>query len=285
MTSHLEAKIGEGSFGSVYKGKLPNGDLVAVKMLEKFKISEKDFINEIARISGTNHGNLMKLVGFCCESSKKALIYEYMPNGSLEEHLLSNGGAESLSWDQIQQIAIGTAKGIEHLHTGSDESVIHLDIKPSNILLDQNLVPKVSDFGLTKFYPKKYDFVKFSTKRGTSKYIAPELISGNYAAASSKSDVYSFGILLLEMFRQNKNVDSSSSESYSVSWIYQHLSEGRDLGQGVVTEAEARITRKLCTVGLWCLQVNPSERPSMSKVVEMLENGTDKLPNASYQLS
>ncbi|KAI4313869.1 hypothetical protein L6164_026816 [Bauhinia variegata] len=276
VTNNFADKLGKGTFGSVYKGKLADGDLVAVKMLEKCKISEKDFQNEIAKICGTSHPNLIKLVGVCSDVSKRALVYEFMPNGSLDEYLLTKGETKSSSLDQLQEIALGAAKGIHHLHTATDPCILHLDIKPKNILLDQNFIPKVSDFGLRKIYAKDYNFVAMNS----AKYIAPEL-KLNYAAATTESDVYSFGLTLLEMVGKVKNSDSgSSTEAYSISGIYENLSKGEDLEVGNLTEGEGRIARKLSMTGLWCIQVNPSERPSMSKVVEMLEHGTDDFPSA-----
>ncbi|KAF7808826.1 rust resistance kinase Lr10-like [Senna tora] len=179
------------------------------------------------------------------------------------------GICESFKWDQIYQIALGVARGIEYLHTGTDSCTLHLHIKPRNILLDQNFVPKVSDFGLTKFH-----HATTGSEEAEAKYMAPEVMSRrNYAAASVKSDVYSFGMLVLEILEGLKNIgDSSSSNSFSVSVIYERLSKGQDLELwNNVTECEATMVRKLLMVGLWSIQANPSERPSMSKVVEMLE--------------
>ena len=281
MTNCFQDKLGEGGFGSVYKGYLPGGSSIAVKILGNSKFSGKEFINEVSTIGRIRHDNVVHLVGFCSEGSNQALVYEYMPNGSLDKHIfLKEGRVKSFGWEKLHEIALGTAQGIEYLHGGCDICILHFDIKPQNILLDHDFIPKISDFGLAKFYPKGYDFVSINTARGTIGYIAPELITQNFGAVSSKSDVYSFGMLLLEMAGGRRNVEGkakSSSKVYFPSWVYDHLSEGGDLELGNITEVEIEIARKLCIVGLWCIQMEPSDRPSMTKVIVMLEGNIDDL--------
>lgn len=283
ITNHFQDKLGEGGFGSVYRGKLPGGSLIAVKMLGKSKFNGEDFINEVSTIGRIHHVNVVRLLGFCSEGSKQALVYEYMPNGSLDKHIFLKQGQvlDSFSWEKLQEIALGTGRGIEYLHGGCDICILHFDIKPHNILLDHDFVPKISDFGLAKFYPKEYDdIMSISAVRGTTGYIAPELISRNFGAVSSKSDVYSFGMLLLEMAGGRKNVDAKadrSSKVYFPSWVYDHLDKGGDLELGNISESDGEIARKLCMVGLCCIQMKPSDRPSMSKVVEMLEGEISEL--------
>ncbi|XP_028116474.1 rust resistance kinase Lr10-like, partial [Camellia sinensis] len=282
MTNHFKDQLGKGGFGSVYKGHLPGGFLIAVKMLENTKFSAQEFINEVSTIGRIHHVNVVQLLGFCSEGSYRGLVYEYMPNGSLDKHIFSKEGkTQSFTWEKLLEIALGTARGIEYLHCGCDVCILHFDIKPHNVLLDQNFVPKVADFGLAKFYPKEYNPMSMSTTRGTIGYIAPELISRNFGAVSSKSDVYSFGMLLLKMAGGRKNVDAkakSSSEVYFPSWVYDHLTVGGgDLELVNVSEIEIEIAKKLCIVGLWCIQVKASDRPSMIRVVEMLEGSIDDL--------
>lgn len=292
VTNHFKEKLGKGGFGSVYKGQLPGGILIAVKMLENTKFTAEEFINEVSTIGRIHHVNVVQLLGFCSEGSNRALVYEYMPNGSLDKHIFSNSGkAQSFSWDKLLEIALGTARGIEYLHSGCDVCILHFDIKPHNVLLDQGFKPKVADFGLAKFFPKEKDFLTVSTMRGTIGYISPELISRQFGGVSSKSDVYSFGMLLLEMAGGRKNVDSrakSSSKVYFPAWVYNHLAEGRgDLELENVNEIEVEIARKLCIVGLWCIQMKPSDRPSMTAVVEMLEGSIKdlKLPPRPFLCS
>jgi serine/threonine protein kinase len=203
-----------------------------------------------------------------------------MPNGSLDKHIFSNNGkAQSFSWEKLHEIALGTARGIEYLHR--DMCILHFDIKPHNVLLDQGFKPKVTDFGLAKFFPKEKDFSSVSTARGTIGYISPELMSRDVGGVSSKSDVYSFGMLLLEMAGGRKNVDSkakSSSRFYFPSWVYDHLTEGDGaLELGNIYEIDVETARKLCIVGLWCIQMKPSDRPSMTEVVKMLEGSLEAL--------
>ncbi|KAJ4848985.1 hypothetical protein Tsubulata_018724 [Turnera subulata] len=281
ITNNFRDKLGQGGFGMVYKGQLRGGSLVAVKMFGNSKFNEENFINEVSTLGRIHHVNVVKLIGFCAEGSHHALVLEFIPNGSLDKYIYSRQAeAELLSWEKLLHIALGTAQGVEHLHQGSDISILHFDIKPHNVLLDQNFTPKVSDFGLAKFFRNDQDFVSHSTIRGTMGYIAPELLSGNFDSVSSKSDVYSYGMLLLEMASRRRNIDATASgsrELYFPSWVYDHLKEGGDLELENVTTTEAAIARKLCIVGLWCIQKKPSDRPTMTEVVKMLQANVDDL--------
>ncbi|XP_044489705.1 rust resistance kinase Lr10-like [Mangifera indica] len=281
MTNGFSYELGQGGFGSVYRGQLHNGCFIAVKVLKNSKFSAEEFINEVSTIGRIHHVNIVKLLGFCSEGPNRALVYEYMPNGSLDKHIFSKGGKEkSFTWKKLHEIAIGTARGIEYLHGGCDVCILHFDIKPHNILLDHNFIPKVSDFGLAKFHPKENDFVSISVTRGTIGYIAPELISRNFGVISCKSDVYSFGMLLLEMVGGRRNsfsMETRSSKAYFPSWVYDQLKKGGDLELEDVVESAIGIARKLCIIGLWCIQVNAANRPSITKVREMLEGSIDDL--------
>ncbi|CAL5342895.1 unnamed protein product [Camellia sinensis] len=152
MTKGFKDKLGEGGFGCVYKGKLRSDHIVAIKILNKPKANGQDFINEVATIGRIHHVNVVQLIGFCANGSKCALVYDFMPNGSLEKYIFSQGNI-SLSCKQMYEISLGVARGIEYLHRGCDMQILHFDIKPHNILLDGNFTPKVSDFGLVKLYP------------------------------------------------------------------------------------------------------------------------------------
>ncbi|KAL5828162.1 hypothetical protein ACOSQ4_019959 [Xanthoceras sorbifolium] len=281
ITNHFRDKLGQGGFGSVYKGQLLNGSFIAVKVLENSKFSGEEFISEVSTIGRIHHTNVVRLLGFCSEGSKRALVYEYMPNGSLDRHIFSKKeNGQAFSWEKLHEIALGTARGIDYLHNGCDVCILHFDIKPHNILLDCNFNPKVADFGLAKFYPKENDFICVSATRGTVGYIAPELISRTFGVVSSKSDVYSFGMLLLEISGGRRNSFAKatrSSKAYFPSWVYDRIIEGRDLEIQNVSEIEALIARKLCIIGLWCIQVKATDRPSIAKVVEMLEGSIDDL--------
>nr|CAD1842726.1 unnamed protein product [Ananas comosus var. bracteatus] len=277
ITGHFREKLGQGGYGSVFKGVFPGGILVAVKMLlSNSRCNGEEFINEVSTIGRIHHVNVIKLVGFCSEGSKRALVYEYMPNGSLDKHIFSAtgvAGRRAFTWDKLNDIALGIARGINYLHQGCDKRILHFDIKPQNILLDRNFTPKVSDFGLAKLYPKDTSLVSMSTTRGTTGYIAPELISRSFGVISHKSDVYSFGMLLMEMAGGRRNADpraENSSQAYYPSWIYDRLTQPK-ISEISTTFDISEGERKLCVVGLWCIQVRPSARPAMSKVIEMLE--------------
>lgn len=232
-------------------------------------------MNEVSSIGRIHHVNVINLLGFCWDGSKQGLVYEYMPNGSVADLLIKEETNHGV--DRLFDIALGVAHGIEYLHTGCESRILHLDIKPQNVLLDQNFSPKISDFGLAKVYSRNHSIVTMSGARGTIGYIAPEVFMRNLGKPSHKSDVYSYGMLVLEMVGGRKRVNpitSTSSEStYFPSWIYSKLIEEKNMamvGGDFVEEEDASIKRKMIMVGLWCIQVNPRDRPSMTRVVEML---------------
>ncbi|KAK9926336.1 hypothetical protein M0R45_023573 [Rubus argutus] len=216
---------------------------------------------------------------------KKALIYEFMPNGSLEKFIYKDSNplktTPHLELEGLFQIATGIARGLEYLHRGCNTLILHFDIKPHNILLDENFCPKISDFGLSKLCTRKESIISMLDARGTIGYIAPEVFCRNFGRVSAKSDVYSYGMMILEMVGGRKNVDtqvSHTSEIYFPDWVYEHLEQGSNFGLlNAVTEEEKEIARKMILVGLWCIQTKPSVRPSMSKVIDMLEGSIEAL--------
>ncbi|CAJ1951953.1 unnamed protein product [Sphenostylis stenocarpa] len=276
MTNNFSVKLGEGGFGVVYKGEILNGYPVAVKILSASKGNGQEFINEVASISRTSHVNVVQLLGFCLEGKTKALIYEYMANGSLDK-FISNKGFEStpsLSWDNLLQIAKGIAQGLDYLHKGCNTRIFHFDIKPHNILLDEDLCPKISDFGLAKLCPAKESTILMSDARGTIGYVAPEVFNKHFGGVSQKSDVYSYGMMLLEMVgaRNNINLEATETSEYFPDWIYRKLEQGEDLRtDGVIDTEEKEIERRMIVVSLWCIQTFPKDRPTMSRVIDMLE--------------
>ncbi|CAL5401435.1 unnamed protein product [Camellia sinensis] len=277
MAKGFKDKLGEGGYGSVYKGKLRSGHLVAIKVLGKPKANGQEFINEVATIGRIHHVNVVQLIGYCAERSKRALIYDFMPNGSLEKYIFSQEGYIPLSCKQMYEISLGVARGIEYLHRGCDMQILHFDIKPHNILLDGNFTPKVSDFGLAKLYSTDDSIVNLTAARGTMGYMAPELFYKNIGGISYKADVYSFGMLLMEMTSRKRNLTNHTSEIYFPSWIYVQFKEGRDIEMGETNEEEVMMVKKMIIVALWCIQMKPSDRPSMNKVVEMLEGNVEQL--------
>ena len=274
ITNQFEDLLAQGAYGTVFKGKLSNDIFVAVKILNNLKVNGDEFINEVAAMNQIYHVNVVRLVGYCADGCQRALIYEFLPNDSLEKYISS----PLLSWKTLFNIALGIAKGIEYLHQGCDKRILHFDIKPRNILLDQNFVPKISDFGLSKLCSKDQSAVSMKTARGTIGYIAPEVISRNFGNVSYKSDVYSFGMLLLEIVGRRKNIsvnEENVDEIYYPEWIYNLLEEGEDLRIFIEEEGNAEIIKKLAIVGLWCIQWHPVDRPTMKFVVQMLEEGSE----------
>ncbi|XP_059316923.1 rust resistance kinase Lr10-like isoform X2 [Lycium ferocissimum] len=284
ITGHFRSKLGQGGFGNVYRGNLRNGSHVAVKVLNELKGTGEDFINEVASISRTSHVNVVSLVGFCFEGRKRALVYEFMPNGSLEKFIYEERSDKfrQLGWPILYKIALGIARGLEYLHRGCTTRILHFDIKPHNILLDEDFCPKISDFGLAKMCMKKESIVSMLGPRGTIGYIAPEIVCRNLGGVSHKSDVYSYGMMVLEMVGGRKNVDvgvDRTSEIYFPHWLYQRIELDEELQLiGIMNEEEKEWARKMVMVSLWCIQTDPSNRPSMSKVVEMLEGNLVSLP-------
>ncbi|XP_028787081.1 rust resistance kinase Lr10-like [Neltuma alba] len=274
MTEGFKIKLGEGGFGTVYKGKLRSGSYVAIKMLGKSKANCQEFISEVATIGRIHHFNVVHLVGFCVEGTKRALVYEYMSNGSLDKYIFPKKESVSLSFHRIYEISLGVARGIPYLHHGCDMQILHFDIKPHNILLDDNFSPKISDFGLARLYSVGDSIVTLTAARGTIGYMAPELFYKNIGGVSHKADVYSFGMLLMEMASRRRNLNSHvehSSQLYFPLWIYDHFDDDKDIGMEDLTEEEKDLAKKMFIVALWCIQLKPADRPSMNKVIEMLE--------------
>ncbi|KAK8312433.1 hypothetical protein V6Z12_D01G041800, partial [Gossypium hirsutum] len=262
MTKNFKDKLGEGGYGSVFKGKLRN------------------FINEVASIGIIHHANVAKLIGFCVEGSKQALVYDFMSNGSLDKIIFTEENNNTFGWKKMFDIVLGVAQGIHYLHQGCDMQILHFDIKPHNILLDENFNPKVSDFGLTKLYLVDGSIVSLTAPRGTIGYIAPELVYKNLGGISYKVDVYSFGMLLMEMVGRRKNVTAfadHTSQIYFPSWIYDRLDQGEDLELGDVSDDEKAMVRKMIIIAFWCIQLLPSDRPSMNQVLKMLESDVELL--------
>ncbi|XP_020872917.1 probable receptor-like protein kinase At5g39030 [Arabidopsis lyrata subsp. lyrata] len=294
ITKSFSYIIGKGGFGTVYGGNLSNGRKVAVKVLKDLKGSAEDFINEVASMSQTSHVNIVSLLGFCYEGSKRAIVYEFLENGSLDQFISRN---KSLTHDvtMLYGIALGIARGLEYLHYGCKTRIVHFDIKPQNILLDGNLCPKVSDFGLAKLCEKRESVLSLMDTRGTIGYIAPEVFSRMYGRVSHKSDVYSYGMLVLDMIgARNKEIvatiDSAASSTYFPDWIYKDLEDGEQtwIFGDEITKEEKEIARKMILVGLWCIQPCPSDRPPMIRVVEMMEGSLDALdipPKPSMHIS
>ncbi|CAN1833536.1 Rust resistance kinase Lr10 [Linum perenne] len=246
ITNNFDSELGRGAYGTVFKGKLSSEIQVAVKVLDSSTIGDgEDFVNEVRTMARIHHHQTVR--------------------------------------SKFHDIALGVAKGIEYLHQGCEQRILHFDIKPHNVLLDREFNPKISDFGMAKLCAKDQSAISMTTARGTIGYIAPEVFSRNFGNVSYKADVYSFGMLLLEMVGGRKNVDFTSgdrSEIYFPEWIYNLFDQsGDDVRVDVEEEEEedGKIAKKLAVVGLWCIQWNPVDRPSMKLAVQMLEGEGDDL--------
>ncbi|KAJ3700859.1 hypothetical protein LUZ61_004564 [Rhynchospora tenuis] len=278
-----------GGFGSVFKGNLENGRFVVVKLLHDSSGTGEEFVNEVISIGRTSHANIVGLIGFCIEKSYRALIYEYVPNGSLDKYIYSENPKANLGWEKLYDIAVGVARGLEYLHRGCSTRIVHFDIKPQNILLDEDFCPKIADFGLAKLCPPKESIISLAEMRGTIGYIAPEVFSRNFGVVSTKSDVYSYGMMVLEMVGGRRNAKSNvenSSQEYFPHWIYDRLVKGADIKECNTTNETEDLAKKMALVGLWCTQTTPANRPSMGRVVELFERRLElEMPPKPYLAS
>ncbi|WOL09232.1 hypothetical protein Cni_G17985 [Canna indica] len=279
-TDNFSVKLGQGGFGSVYLGKLPDGTRVAVKKLEGIGQGKKEFRSEVSIIGSIHHIHLVKLRGFCAEGMHRLLAYEYLAKGSLDRWIFQkNKEGFLLDWDTRYNIALGTAKGLAYLHEDCESKIVHCDIKPENVLLDDNYHAKVSDFGLAKLMTREQSHV-FTTLRGTRGYLAPEWIT-NYAI-SEKSDVYSYGMVLLEIIGGRKNFDpaETSEKAHFPAYAFKKMDEGKLIeifdARLKYNDKDERVETAV-KVALWCIQEDLHLRPSMMKVVQMLE-GLQKVP-------
>ncbi|KAK3026655.1 hypothetical protein RJ639_040682 [Escallonia herrerae] len=283
MTNSFKEKLGQGGYGGVFKGQLHDGRPVAVKILNRPKDNEEEFANEVASIGRTNHVHIVTLLGFCSDSSKKALIYEFMPNGSLDKFLYNEKSSteRKLGWKALYEISLGIARGLEYLHRWCNTQILHFDIKPHNILLSEDFCPKIADFGLAKLCPGKDSEVSMLGMRGTVGYIAPEVFSRTFGVVSHKSDVYSYGMMLLEMVGGRKNSDEEvdhASKKYFPQWIYNRLEIDEEIQfPGIMNEEEKENALKMVIVGLWCIQSDPTKRPSTRNALDMLEGSLESL--------
>ncbi|CAN6727153.1 unnamed protein product [Malus baccata var. baccata] len=268
---HDTNKLGQGGSGSVYKGVLPGGNVVAIKRLFFNTRQWVDhFFNEVNLISGIRHKNLLKLLGCSITGPESLLVYEYVPNQSLHDYFIVKNNVEPLRWDLRYKIILGIAEGLAYLHEESKLRIIHRDIKLSNILLDEEFNAKIADFGLARMFPE--DKTHISTAiAGTLGYMAPEYaVRGKL---TEKADVYSFGVLVIEVIcgRRNNSVLSSSTSILQMTWdLYGtcRLREAVDpLLEGQFENEEAS---RLLQIGLLCVQASAELRPAMSLVVKML---------------
>jgi serine/threonine protein kinase len=280
-TDNFTNLLGSGGFGLVYKGIFSDGTIVAVKVLygSSDKTIEEQFMAEVSTIGRTHHFNLVRLYGFCFEKYMRALVYEYLGNGSLDRYLFSE--SNMLGFEKLHEIAVGTARGIAYLHEECQQRIIHYDIKPGNILLDANFFPKVADFGLAKLCNRENTHITMTGGRGTPGYAAPEMWMP--FPITHKCDVYSFGMLLFEIIGRRRNLDIRFSESqqeyWFPMWIWKTFEDG-ELGDQLtivcgVEENHRETAERMVKVALLCVQHKPASRPVMSAVVKMLEGAVE----------
>ncbi|KAH0744072.1 hypothetical protein KY290_032065 [Solanum tuberosum] len=288
ITEDFSSKLGEGGFGSVYEGTLRNGTKIAVKHLDGLGQVKESFLTEVKAVGGIHHINLVKLIGFCAEKSHRLLIYEYMVNGSLDKWITHENQENGLTWNMRQRIISDIAKGLAYLQEDCSHKIIHLDIKQQNILLDQYLNAKISDFGLSKLTEK--DKSKVMTRmRGTQGYLAPEWLS---SVITEKVDVYAFGIVLLEILCGRKNLDWSQADEEDVHLlsVFRRKAEQEQLMDMVDKNNEdmqlhREAVTEMMSLAAWCLQGDFSKRPSMSLVVKSLEGLVTVETNLDYDFT
>ncbi|KAG4110139.1 hypothetical protein ERO13_D13G030300v2 [Gossypium hirsutum] len=287
VTKNFSNKIGEGGFGYVFHGTLPPGSEVAVKHLVGFGAVNKSFVAEVQTIGSINHFNLVSLVGFCAEKFNRLLVYKYMANGSLDRWIFYKNQESALRWQIRKKIIIDIAKGLAYLHEGCNQKIIHLDIKPQNILLDENFNAKVSDFGLSKLIGRDQSRV-VTAMRGTPGYMALEWLS---SVITEKADVYSFGIVVLEILCGRPNVDKSQlgEDMHLLRLFRRKQEEGLllDLVDQCSDDMQSNATEvvEMMKVAAWCLQNEYARRPSMSAVVKLFEDSNLPRLQQNYVVS
>eukprot|EP01018_Ginkgo_biloba_P005398 Gb_10838 [translate_table: standard] len=270
--------LGEGGFGTVYKGNLLDGRQVAVKKLNGSRTTQAmaEFVTEAKLINSVRHRNLVRLLGCCTRGHERLLVYEYMPNGSLDKHLLGDI-TSPLNWETRFDIIVGTAPGLAYLHEDSNVRIVHRDIKCGNILLDDKFHPKIADFGLAKFFPEGETHVS-SRVGGTIGYTAPEYAA--YGHLSEKADVYSYGVVVLEIVSGRKcmNTRLPAHMQLLLEWAWNEYESDQALG---IVDAKLEGTYpqeqvlRVITVALLCTQGSADLRPPMSQVMSMLTRDSE----------
>ncbi|GMP57757.1 hypothetical protein CsSME_00021701 [Camellia sinensis var. sinensis] len=299
-TNNFSKRIGKGSFGPVYYGKIKDGKEVAVKiMADSTSHGTKQFVTEVALLSRIHHRNLVPLIGYCEEANQRMLVYEYMHNGTLRDHIHDLANHKHLDWLARLYIAEDAAKGLEYLHTGCNPSIIHRDVKTSNILLDIHMRAKVSDFGLSRQAEEDLTHIS-SVARGTVGYLDPEYYANQQL--TEKSDVYSFGVVLLELISGRKPV---STEDYGAEWNIVHWARSLIRKGDVISIIDPSLAESVKIESVWriaeaaiqCVEQHGYSRPRMQEVIlatqdaikiqkgnEKLSSGSSRAPSARKTL-
>ncbi|KAF8030676.1 hypothetical protein BT93_E2952 [Corymbia citriodora subsp. variegata] len=275
-------KLGEGGFGAVFQGRLPNGQEIAVKKLSKSsRQGVGEFKNEVALVAKLQHRNLVRLLGFCLEGEEKLLVYEFVSNKSLDYFLFDPDKRRHFDWSTRYKIISGVARGMLYLHEDSRLRIIHRDLKPSNVLLDSDMNPKISDFGMARIFGVDQTQAKTNNIVGTYGYLSPEYAMRGQI--SVKSDVYSFGVLILEIISGKKNSSFFQSDGGEnlASYAWKHWRAGTPLellDPFVSNGYSIDEVVKCLHIGLLGVQEDPADRPSMASIVIMLSSHSVKLP-------
>ncbi|CAO2183623.1 unnamed protein product [Urochloa humidicola] len=273
-TDDFKDTIGEGGFGTVFKGQFGE-DTIAVKRLDRTGQGKREFSAEVQTIGGIHHINLVRLIGFCAEKSHRLLVYEFMPNGSLDRWIYCRHGNITLplDWRTRCKIITHIAKALCYLHEECMMRIAHLDVKPQNILLDDNFNAKLSDFGLCKLIDRDKSQV-MTRMRGTPGYLAPEWLTSQI---TEKADIYSFGVVVMEIISGRKNLDTSRSEEsiHLITLLEEKVKNGRlaDLIDEHNNDMHVHKQEviQMMKLAMWCLQIDSKRRPQMSDVVKVLE--------------
>jgi serine/threonine protein kinase len=273
-TDQFSHKLGEGGFGSVFKGQFAD-ERIAVKRLDRTGQGKREFSAEVQTIGSIHHINLVRLIGFCAEKSHRLLVYEYMPKGSLDRWIYyrHNNDAPPLDWSTRCKIVTHIAKGLSYLHEECTKRIAHLDVKPQNILLDDNFNAKLSDFGLCKLIDRDISQV-VTRMRGTPGYLAPEWLTSHI---TEKADVYSFGVVVMEIISGRKNLDTSRpEESIHLITLLEEKVKKDELVDLIDKNSSNMQAHKedivhMMKLAMWCLQIDCKRRPKMSEVVKVLE--------------
>nr|XP_051206063.1 G-type lectin S-receptor-like serine/threonine-protein kinase SD2-5 [Lolium perenne] len=283
-TNNFSKKLGQGGFGPVYEGKLGNVK-IAVKCLRDLGNGKEEFMAEVITIGSIHHINLVRLIGYCSDKLHRLLVYEHMSNGSLDKWIFKKNQSDSLSWASRYKIILDVAKGLAYLHEECRQKIVHLDIKPGNILLDEKFNAKISDFGLAKLIDRDQSHV-MTKVRGTRGYLAPEWLT---STITEKADIYSFGVVLLEIVSRRKILDSNQPEGGTnlINLLQEKMKVGQVLdivenhNEDVQLHGAEMI--EVIKLAVWCLQREVSKRPAMSQVVKVLEGAMDTESTASFE--
>ncbi|KAL0704843.1 hypothetical protein Bca4012_071268 [Brassica carinata] len=281
--------IGKGGSSKVYRGHLPNGREVAVKILKQTKGVLNDFVAEIEIITALNHKNVISLLGYCFENSSLLLVYNYLSRGSLEENLHGNKRVSvAFGWNERYKVAVGIAEALDYLHNSAPQAVIHRDVKSSNILLSDDFEPQLSDFGLAKWASASTTQTIWSDVSGTFGYLAPEYFM--YGKMNDKIDVYAYGVVLLELLSGRKPINSESPKAREslVMWAKPILDD-RDYSQlldpSLLDDNDGDQMERMALAATLCIRHNPQSRPDMGMVLNLLKGDMEKLKWAKEEVS